>query len=361
MRGVPGMSFQVLAIVERINFNSPSRKAVAKQLASCANPDGGSIYPAVDYVAKHTDCSERTVQRCIKNLLQADILLLVRLGGKGRRSTNEYAYNMPLLDSLDRGLAEIYTYKNEKKQTCLGVRTVGEQTVSNDNRSVISKGDKLSPLKISKGDTVSSKGDTVSRKGDTVTPNPFKEPFKKGEAYTNEHQTGQRDDEISPTSDLLKSLFDEYNSTAKRAGFVPVPDGYFNEVSEQLSDVIKIIGVDEWRECLAIAADDKLCCGRVKPSKEFETSWRLDFKQMCKPVWVADKLNEWRRAGKKPKKHNPNAMTITPQSPSWNAWQDHFQAINHKFNLSRMANGDAVAVPSEWPETEKLSAGGGHA
>lgn len=358
------MSFQVLAIVERINFKNVSRKAVAKQLASCANPDGGSIYPAVDYVAKHTDCSERTVQRCIKGLLQADILTLVRLGGKGRRSTNEYAYNMPLLKALDEGACEIYSYKNEKKQSCLGVRTVGEQELCNDNQLVKSKGDSVSPLKFSKGDTVSSKGDNASRKGDTVTPNPFKEPFKEEEGREGQQQRGHHAGQIEPettppTAVDLKILFDEYNATARRAGFKLIDEQYFEDVADELERTIAKVGAEKWRECLGLAAGDDLCCGRVKAGANYASPWRLDFKQMCKPLWIDEKLDEWKRAGKQPKTHNAAAMTITPTSASWPAWQEHFEATNHKFNLKRMARGEPVAVPSEWPPLAEMQQAGG--
>jgi hypothetical protein len=51
--------------------------------------------------------------------------------------------------------------------------------------------------------------------------------------------------------------------------------------------------------------------------------------------------------------HGPAAVTITPHSPSWNAWKTHFRDSAKNFQASHMdklaGEGKPFTVPSEWP------------
>lgn len=121
----------------RADMGTCIRKLVLLKLIDACEDDGSRIFPAMETVARAAQCSKRQVQREIRAMIEVGLLRLVREGGSGRRSTNEYHMDLAVLDRI---AAE------------------GWEAVAGDT----AKGDTVSPLEEgSKGDT----GDT-----DRVTP-----------------------------------------------------------------------------------------------------------------------------------------------------------------------------------------------
>ena len=94
------MSTFLLVAVQKRNFGSMTRKAVASALADHARKDGTGIYPSKTRVAAMVGCSEKTAVREIRALLKMGVLRLVRKGGRGPRDCNEYAFDLHALEAL---------------------------------------------------------------------------------------------------------------------------------------------------------------------------------------------------------------------------------------------------------------------
>ena len=94
------MSVRVMSILFAREIRPAARKLIALKLADVANDDGSAIYPSLDTVACHACCSKSTVRRAINGFIDEGFLKLVRKGGKGVGSTNEYAFDMEKLNAL---------------------------------------------------------------------------------------------------------------------------------------------------------------------------------------------------------------------------------------------------------------------
>lgn len=126
------MSAFLLGIGFRADMGTCARKLVLLKLIDACEDDGSRIFPAIATIARAAQCSTRQVQRELQAFRDIGLIRLVREGGKGPRSTNEYALDLDVLHHLGKD---------------------GWASVSSE-----SKGDTVSPLKeAAKGDT----GDTV--------------------------------------------------------------------------------------------------------------------------------------------------------------------------------------------------------
>ncbi|MCO5071124.1 MAG: helix-turn-helix domain-containing protein [Rhizobiaceae bacterium] len=129
------MSAFLLGIGFRADMGTCVRKLVLLKLIDACEDDGSRIFPAIATVARAAQCSTRQVQRELKAFLEAGLIRLVREGGKGRRSTNEYALDLDLLQRLG---------KEGWSAVCGGSAAKGDTD----------KGDTVSPLEDEvKGDT----------------------------------------------------------------------------------------------------------------------------------------------------------------------------------------------------------------
>lgn len=86
------MSVEVMALV----LNSPieqgaTAKLLLVALANHANPDGTSIRPSVETLARYMEASTRTVQRALRNLEAAGFIRVTRKASRARHWTTEYA------------------------------------------------------------------------------------------------------------------------------------------------------------------------------------------------------------------------------------------------------------------------------
>lgn len=84
----------------KANMGTCVRKLVLLKLIDACEDDGSRIFPAVATVATAAQCSTRQVQRELRTFVEIGLLWLVREGGKGRRSTNEYAMDLAVLDRI---------------------------------------------------------------------------------------------------------------------------------------------------------------------------------------------------------------------------------------------------------------------
>jgi DNA-binding transcriptional ArsR family regulator len=156
------MSIQVIELVySRRIGGGGTRKAVAVKLADYARPDGTSIYPAVPTMARELELSDRTVQRELRALEEAQLLVPVRKGGRGQGSSTAYRLD------LDR-LAALPTVHPERSKG----DTPPPLTETQGDVQSPSKDDCLSPLSALKGDNDDAKGDKDDTKGDSQSPNP---------------------------------------------------------------------------------------------------------------------------------------------------------------------------------------------
>lgn len=162
------MSIKLMSLVWDIEFPTQSQKMIALKMADYASDMGESIFPAVNTIAKHASCDERTVQRVLKAFRDCGLALLIKEGGKGghgSKTTNRWALNVDALKALADGEWSLYGTATE---------------LAIDKREDGARGDILSE---SGGDTtppqtpvgvtpVSSRGDILSSRGDTTPPNP---------------------------------------------------------------------------------------------------------------------------------------------------------------------------------------------
>ena len=123
-----------MSVVWEIQFPTQSQKLIALKLADYASDMGSSIFPAVNTIARHTGCDERTVQRVMKAFRACGIIHLVKEGGTGPKATNEWLLNVGLLHGLAQDQVRVVGTATE-------LEIEGE--LMGDNLS--DKGDILSP------------------------------------------------------------------------------------------------------------------------------------------------------------------------------------------------------------------------
>ncbi|MER9130692.1 helix-turn-helix domain-containing protein [Mesorhizobium sp. M0768] len=146
------MSAFLLGIGFRADMGTCARKLVLLKLIDACDDDGSRIFPAISTIARAAQCSTRQVQRELKAFLDIGLIRLVREGGKGPRSTNEYTLDLDVLHLLGKG----------------GWALVAADRAGNGEEK---KGDTVSPLEgDEKGDTGDSKRVTPETpKGDKLS------------------------------------------------------------------------------------------------------------------------------------------------------------------------------------------------
>jgi hypothetical protein len=138
------MSAFLLGIGFRADMGTCARKLVLLKLIDACEEDGTRIFPAISTIARAAQCSTRQVQRELQAFREAGLIRLVREGGKGPRSTNEYALDLDVLQRLGKEGWEVVT--NGKGDT-VSPLDHGEKGDTGDAERVTpetDKGDKLS-------------------------------------------------------------------------------------------------------------------------------------------------------------------------------------------------------------------------
>jgi hypothetical protein len=140
------MSAFLLGIGFRADMGTCVRKLVLLKLIDACDDDGSRIFPAMSTVARAAQCSTRQVQRELKAFLDVGLIRLVREGGKGPRSTNEYALDIDLLQRLGREGWAALSGEAENKGDTVSPLDEGEKGDTDDIVRVTPetpKGDKL--------------------------------------------------------------------------------------------------------------------------------------------------------------------------------------------------------------------------
>ncbi|EHK56919.1 hypothetical protein [Allomesorhizobium alhagi] len=144
------MSAFLLGTGFRADMGTCIRKLVLLKLIDACEDDGTRIFPAIATVARAAQCSDRQVQREIKAFLDIGLLSLVRAGGQGRRSTNEYALDLDVLSAISKAGWDAYAAErglNPKgdTQSPLDEDAKGDKTGPNRVTPETPKGDNGSP------------------------------------------------------------------------------------------------------------------------------------------------------------------------------------------------------------------------
>ena len=160
--------------------------------------------------------------------------------------------------------------------------------------------------------------------------------------------TQGRFDKTYPAPSLLKMLFEEFCVAANRAGFVVPSVQLFQRIDGKLSLAVQAIGVEGWREALALAEHDPLCCGKVSAGKGHEYPWRLTIEKMCDVDWVLGKLAEWRLREEKNVVCDADHMLLTPEHSAWHDWLHYFKE-NEPRKALLMENTGKWVVPVNGP------------
>jgi hypothetical protein len=153
------MSIRVMTLVWDVPFPTSTQMLIALKLADYANDHGTSIFPANETLATKARCSETTVKTTLKVFRACGLLHLVREGGKGPKSTNEWALNLPLLRALVDGSCTIDGCSTD-------LEIDGELPVEN-------KGSESDPLGPLRGQSDGLRGQSTSAKGSAHGPQSF--------------------------------------------------------------------------------------------------------------------------------------------------------------------------------------------
>ena len=94
------MSAFLLGVGFRADMGTCARKLVLLKLIDACDDDGSRIFPAIATIARAAQCSTRQVQRELQAFRDVGLIRLVREGGKGRRSTNEYRLDLDVLAAI---------------------------------------------------------------------------------------------------------------------------------------------------------------------------------------------------------------------------------------------------------------------
>lgn len=173
------MSTECSSIVWKRDFGNANRKVVAARLAEHADDEGRGIWPSVERVAAQCNLSDRTVQRVLAAFVQEGILRLVDEGGRGPRSTRRYDFDLAVVDRLPLA----------KWGAC----------------APANKGDTVSPLAESKGDSLTPKGDSHDAKGcHGVTQTVIEPPIEPSPEREGASARGQREDEEGETNPSIE-------------------------------------------------------------------------------------------------------------------------------------------------------------
>lgn len=142
------MSAFLLGIGFRADMGTCARKLVLLKLIDACDDDGSRIFPAISTIARAAQCSTRQVQRELKAFLEIGLIRLVREGGKGPRSTNEYALDLDVLHLLGKGgWAVVAVERSKNKGDTVSPLDGGEKGDTGDTVRATpetDKGDKLS-------------------------------------------------------------------------------------------------------------------------------------------------------------------------------------------------------------------------
>jgi DNA-binding transcriptional ArsR family regulator len=178
------MSMKLAGFAFEARLGTQTRKLILMKLVDCCRDDGSKIFPAVASIALAAECSERTVQRTLREFEGIGLLERVREGGRhgpGAASCAQYRLDVGRLERLAAegwpGLEPAGAADDD-----------GERDGPADGPRAedgVPTGDMVSPLDgPERGDAMSPLGGlgvTFERaRGDTiVSPEPLREPLRR--------------------------------------------------------------------------------------------------------------------------------------------------------------------------------------
>lgn len=159
------MSIRMSSLVWQYFVAKPERKLLALKLADNADENGCRIFPAVETMAAHCNCSVRSVQRWLSELVDGGFIQLVKYANGGRGKAREYRINPDFIQAHDPQVPQDQRPKWEFK-LARPIKSDGDD----DGVCPSQKGDCESPFTKPKRVTAQTqKGDSAqSQKGDSA-------------------------------------------------------------------------------------------------------------------------------------------------------------------------------------------------
>lgn len=130
----------------------PREKLIISKMVDMCDDDGKRIFLAVSTLARAGSCSERHVQRSLRQFCAIGLLRIVREGGKGQGSSTRYEMDVSLLERLrqpghyDALVAESLRVPANEDEDGAGYAPGACDDASEEADSAHSKGDTQSPL-----------------------------------------------------------------------------------------------------------------------------------------------------------------------------------------------------------------------
>jgi len=307
------MSNKMQALVEDITFGCAGSKGIIKKLADWADDDGGSIFPAVETIARKTETSKRFVQMCLADWRKMKLLLVVRQGGGGPRRTTEYKINLKLVYELLSGkkFIERETVKKMKRM------------VLKDAQVEENKGAAAAPQN-------SIRVQQLHHKGAAAAPNPS---LTVNSESLHSHTARAREvEEIFPIKELQEENFNnriiEYfirplidaNLTMKAGHDLP----FFKLLCEKIYTYSN--------GALKAAASNLVSTRHVFPT-------------------IAGCLEALKDVAP-----NHGVTVMESENPeAWQAWAEHYRKTGQRWQCARMQNGEinSIQVATPYPPTLK--------
>lgn len=164
-----------MTLVWKTPFPTQAQKLIALKLADYASDAGGSVFPSRDTLAVQAGCSEATAKRTLRVFRDIGLLHLVREGGNGAGSTNEWRINVPLLEALAAGRAVMEGGVSEIDIAWCDDEPAGvDMSVDNDGTEAADEGGQDDPLGEGRGSFGPIRGSSSTDKGVTGDPQPTK-------------------------------------------------------------------------------------------------------------------------------------------------------------------------------------------
>lgn len=155
------MSVELTSRVWRVQFPTANQKLIMLRVADFSSPEGFSIFASNAYLAQCVQCDERTIRRSMKAFRDCGLLHLMKEGGNGPHSTNEYWLNVFLLGALADQVCTLIG-------SATNLEIEGEIPEETKEDIMSSKVDILSKNLSTRGTKSSLRGTPVSAKGDTM-------------------------------------------------------------------------------------------------------------------------------------------------------------------------------------------------
>jgi len=189
----------------RADMGTCIRKLVLLKLIDACEDDGSRIFPAIATVARAAQCSDRQVQREIRAFLEIGLLALVREGGKGRRSTNEYRLDLDVLAAISRHGWDAYAAARGGVEPASEGDDAQGDTVSPLDEGA--KGDKSAPLRVT---AETAKGDSWSP---PTPPDPSPDPSIERERGREDPEDGKPQADRQKIERAFEKAFREWPSS----------------------------------------------------------------------------------------------------------------------------------------------------